>query len=248
MSIRTVLPVVSLSMLVACGGSNPPAETPPSEPSKAAAEMPSQPAAEQPDDTGDKSAAATKTEEKQEEPKPAPLPKLDKPASASTIAGKSISEVDSLAVQAEAKKLGWVKDGAAVGGGTIGQYEQFRFDIEKGKLKGYIEVVRPASNPTAASGMSIVPPGELVSQREKEGAAVHHDPGSDVLVVVFVEGKPADSKKLLGQLVKAAKAAAKTEKKAEKKEDQAEKKEEKKPEPPKTAPPKAPPKVDPAKK
>ena len=67
--------------------------------------------------------------------------------------------------------------------------------------------MRPAANPTPASSGSMTPPVELKAMREKEGAAVHLDDAADVIVIVAIEGKTADAKKLLGQLVKIAKAA-----------------------------------------
>lgn len=200
MSIRSTLTVLLVLCLPACGGSAPPADAPVADPAEGSADMPAEPVAEKPAQP-----AEPKAEEKQAEP----AVKLDKPKSASTIGGKSISDVDGVAVQDQAKKLGWIKDAGAVGGGTLGSYEQFRFEIEKGKAKGFIEVVRPAANPTASGGSSITPPTELQSMRESEGAAVHLDPEADVIVIVSIEGKTAEAKKLLGQLVKIAKAAKK---------------------------------------
>ena len=135
MTTRTVFPLLLCCLFVACGGSAPPAEAPPTEPSQEKSDMPAEPAAEQPADNGAKPGASPPEAKKKDEP----APKLDKPKSASTIAGKSLSEVEGTATFDAAKKLGWAKDGGAVGGGTIGSYEQLRFDIEKGKLKGFVE-------------------------------------------------------------------------------------------------------------
>lgn len=196
-----------LFVAVACGGGAPEAESPAPRPSTApAAPIPSAEVAPASTETPKTEAA---TAAKLDEKKPALAPKLEKPKSEATIGGKSVSDVDGLLMLAEAKKLGWVKDGTGVGGGVIGPYEQFRFDIEKGGMKGYIEVVRPTANPGEAGSVSMTPPVELKARREKEGAATELDEVADVIVVVSVEGKTADAKKLLGQLVKVAKPKAK---------------------------------------
>lgn len=143
---------------------------------------------------------------KPEEDKPEMAPKLDKPKSASTIAGTSISELDGAALQEAVKKLGWANEGAAVGSMTMGSYESISYDIEKGKLKGKIEIVRPAAAPGEASSTTVTPLAEQKDSKEKEGSAVFYDEASEVLVAVtMTEGKPADAKKVLGKLVKKAK-------------------------------------------
>jgi hypothetical protein len=212
MSIRNILVLSTSLVLGACGGgSKPPANpdtssTPPAGGEEAKSDIPEE------GKTADKGEAASKAEEKKE---PATAPKIEKPPSESTIGGKSISEVDGAALTAEAKKLGWVKDGVSPNTNTTGSYESIKFDIEKGKQKGYVEIVRPAATPGApgAGGQ----PSEVKALREKDGAAVHWDEASDVVVVVFIEGgKTADAKKILASYVKAAKKAAKTAEKTEK--------------------------------
>jgi hypothetical protein len=144
--------------------------------------------------------------EKTEEEKPATAPKLDKPKSESTIGGASISEIDGVALQEAVKKLGWAKEGQAVGSLVVGSYEALNYEIAKGKLKGKIEIVRPAANPGEPSSASMTPPGEQKASKEKDGSAVYYDEASDVLVAVTMsEGKPADAKGVLGKLVKKAK-------------------------------------------
>jgi hypothetical protein len=218
MSIRNILIISTTLILGACGGGKPPAKSPDTTaPDMGGGEAKSSDTPEA-GKTADKGEGATKSEEKSE---PATAPKLDKPKSDSTIAGKSISEADPTALQAEAKKLGWLKAEGGASPQVSGSYETIKFDIEKGKSKGYVEIVRPAAAPGAASGGGGTP-AELKSMREKEGA-VHYDEASDVLVVVFVEGKQADAKKLLNQYVKIVKKAAKAEAKAEKTAEKAEK-------------------------
>jgi hypothetical protein len=195
MSIQRAFPVLSLLVAVACGGGTPPAENPPPEGTGEA------PVAEAPP-------VEDEAEQKAEEPKPEEAkkemaPKLDKPKSESTIAGASISEIDGAALQEAVKKLGWAKEGTAVMGMTMGSYEALNYEIEKGKLKAKIEIVRPAATPGELSSTTMVPPAEQKASKEKEGSAVFYDEASDVLVAVTMsEGKPADAKGVLGKLVK----------------------------------------------
>src|SRR5262245_42669365 len=106
MSFRKILVLSTSLTLVACGGG----KKPPDNPSTASTPAPGgaeEPKSDMPEEgkTADKGEAATKAEEKKE---PATAPKVEKPPSESTIAGKSISEVDGTALTGEAKKLGWV--------------------------------------------------------------------------------------------------------------------------------------------
>jgi hypothetical protein len=191
MSIHRAFPLVSALFLVACGGGTPPAENPPPE------EMAEAPV-EEPPPAEEKSEEAPPEEAKKEM-----APKLDKPKSESTISGASISEIDGAALQEAVKKLGWAKDGNAVAGMTMGSYEALNYEIEKGKLKGKIEIVRPAAAPGEVSSTTMVAPSEQKAAKEGEGSAVFYDEASDVLVAVtMTEGKPADAKGILGKLVK----------------------------------------------
>jgi len=63
-----------------------------------------------------------------------------------------------------------------------------------------IEVIRPAKTPTGSSA-SMMPPKDQKAMREAT-SAVFFDKDADILVVVNVDGKPADAKKLLDKLVK----------------------------------------------
>ena len=142
-------------------------------------------------------APSAAAEPAKETPPPAPKPK-----SAATIAGVSVSEIDGAGLQKQLKKLGWLEPNTSVGGMDLGGYQNIRTDIKKGKEKGYVEIIKPATAPTA-SGTNMVPPKEQKDSRDKEGAATFYDDAADVLVIVSIEGKPADAKKLLGTLVKA---------------------------------------------
>ena len=207
MSLRTSLPLIASMVLLACGGGTPPADhaTPEGSasagaPTEAPSASPSAKEEAKTDAPGEKPAAKPAEAAK--------APKLDKPKSEATIAGKSLSELDDAGLSAELKKLGWVKEGAAVSGGTVGSYQSLSVDIEKGKAKGVVKIIRPAAEPGEASGTSIAPPSEQKAEREKEGAATELDEAADVLVIVQIEGKTADAKKLLAQLVKVAHAKA----------------------------------------
>lgn len=172
-------------------------------------------------------AAEEKTEEKTDEPpkeeaKKEMAPKLDKPKSESTIGGTSLSEIDGAALQEAVKKLGWAKEGQAVGSLVVGSYEALNYEIEKGKLKAKVEIVRPAASPGEVSSATMTPPAEQKASKEKEGSAVFFDEASDVLVVVtMTEGKPADAKGILGKLVKKVVTKKKPEAKADAKADKA---------------------------
>ncbi|MBK7582137.1 MAG: hypothetical protein IPI67_18265 [Myxococcales bacterium] len=207
---RTAFLGLYFVMVTACGGSAPPAQPPDADPREGISDVPPAPKGEVPAEETAEAANGSGAEAAEAKP-------VEKPKSAAAIGGSSLSDVSGVAVQAEAKKLGWFRQDAAVGGGTMGVYEQFRFEIEKGKLKGFIELVRPAAKPTPAGSGGMVPPAELKDMREKEGAAVHFDEASDVVVIVSVEGKPADAKKLLGKLIKLANASAKKAEKTAKK-------------------------------
>lgn len=209
MSIHRAFPLVSALFLVACGGGTPPAENPPPE-GTAEAPVDEPPAAEE------KSEEAPKAEEAKKEM----APKLDKPKSESSIAGASISEIDGVALQEAVKKLGWAKEGNAVGSMTVGSYETLNYEIEKGKLKAKVEIVRPAASPGEVSSASMTPPAEQKASKEKDGSAVFYDEASDVLVAVTMsEGKPADAKGILGKLVKKVVSKKKPEAKADAKAD-----------------------------
>lgn len=135
-------------------------------------------------------------------PAPAPPPAPPKPKSAATIGGTSITDVTGGAMVAELNKVGWVDKAVVVSGGALGAYESVRFDLKKGKEKGYCEIVRPVPGAPADKGSGMVPPKDQRADRDKEGAT-YLDEVSDVLVVVVVEGNPKQAKKLIDGLVKA---------------------------------------------
>jgi hypothetical protein len=203
MTIKTSFAFIVALVLAGCGGSTPPkSETPPPEGTGAAAES-EKPAADMPEEKSsdaDKGGGDAKAESKA----PEMAPKLDKPASESMLSGKSVSSIEGTDLQGALKKLGWAKDDSSVTGGKAGSYENLHIDIAKGKEKGYVEITRPASEPGEASS-SGTSPSDQKEAKEKDGAAVYYDDSADVLVAVNVEGKSADAKKLLGQLVKVAK-------------------------------------------
>jgi len=124
----------------------------------------------------------------------------EKPKSTATVAGVSLSDIDAKAFVAEVQKLTWAPQDVAISGGTVGKYENFRFGIAKGNFTGFIEVIRPAKEPTGASA-SMMPPKDQKAMREAS-SAVFLDETADILVVVNVDGKQAEAKKLLDKLIK----------------------------------------------
>lgn len=178
---------ILLSLMTACGSAlPPPAPKPKPEPVKA------------------KEPEKPKEAEKPKEPEPdpeTPPPAVEaKPKSKHTIGGTSISDVEGPAIVAEAQKLGWAPTNVALLGGTVGKYENIRFGIDSGKANGYIEVIRPAHEPTHG-GANMMAPKDQKAMKESLGA-VFLDEEADVLIVVVVEDKPGDAKKLLAKLVK----------------------------------------------
>lgn len=202
---RRVLSLVVLPfLLAACGGSSKPPEPPPEPPPAAAEPAPAPPASAA---TGAGGAGAGASAEPENTAPPAPAA-LDKPASESTIGGTSISSVDPSAVVDAAKKMKWAGDTTSASGNTAGQYEDIKFDIQKGKNKGFIEIVRPATAPTA-SDSPVKAPADLEADLKKEKAAIFYDEPADVLVAVSVQKKPYLAKQILRKLVKKAKAKKK---------------------------------------
>jgi hypothetical protein len=196
---RHVLSLVVVPFLVvACGGSSKP-PAPPPEPPPASAAPPPEPAPAEAD-----AGAEAAAEPAQPETPPAPAA-LNKPASESTIGGTSISSVDPGAVVDAVKKMKWAGDSTTAGGGTAGQYEDIKFDIQKGKDKGFVEIVRPAQSPTA-SDTPVKAPADMEADLKKDKAAIFYDDSADVLVAVSVDKKAYLAKQILGKLVKKAKA------------------------------------------
>jgi hypothetical protein len=192
--LRTGSILVIGSFLAACGGTPPPPKAAP--PVEEAAPPPASAPAPKAEDE-EKSEPEKKPDEEGPPPEP---PAPEKPKSTATIAGVSISDVEDKAVVAAVQKLGWAPEKVAISGGTIGKYENFRFGIAKGGLAGRIEVVRPAKSPSGSSA-SMMPPKEQKKMNEGLGA-VFLDETADVVVIVVVDDKPAEAKKLLDKLVK----------------------------------------------
>lgn len=143
---------------------------------------------------------AEKPKEPEPEPETPPPAVEAKPKSKHTIGGASISDVEGPAMVAEAQKIGWAPTNVALLGGTVGKYENVRFGIDNGKNTGYIEIIRPAHEPTFR-GANMMSPKDQAAMKESLGAILL-DEEADVLIVVVVEDKPAEAKKLLAKLVK----------------------------------------------
>lgn len=181
--------IISVSLLVACGGSPPPPAAPPEPAPVKKPEPPPPPPEPEPS-----------AEPEPEAPPPEPAAP-EKPKSTATIGGTSLSDVSAEAVIAEVQKLKWAPEKVAVSGGTVGKYENIRFGITDGKQSGYIEIVRPAKDPTGSTA-SMMPPKDQKAMKESSGAATYLDPDGDVIVIVMVDGgKTAVAKKLLDKLV-----------------------------------------------
>jgi hypothetical protein len=193
-AIRLGLPLVGLSLLVACGGSTPPPPKPPPEQAAPAPPPPPPPSAsaEEPE--------ASASAEPEEPPEPAKPPEPQKPKSTATIAGTSISDIDGKDVVTAVQKLKWAPPTVAIGGGTVGKYESIRFGIQTGSASGYIEIIRPAHNPIPGSA-SMMPPKDQEPMKAKMGAT-YLDKDADVLVTVVVQGNKTAAKRLLDKLVK----------------------------------------------
>ena len=210
MIIRHSFALVALSLFfVGCGGT----KTPPANPSPPAESASAAPApAPAPAEAGD-AGAADEDAAAAAPAAPAAPAALDKPASGATIAGTSVSSIDTDALTAALKKHQWKADN--VKAATNGVYETVSADITKGKMKGTLQIERPAKTPTVASG-TVTAPADLKAQDEKNKMAVYYDETGDVLVAVNVDKKGWAAKGLLRQLVKKAKPAPKKAEKAEK--------------------------------
>lgn len=194
MRCTTALPLFALPLtLAACGGA--PAPEP-----KAAEPAPT--AAPTPPPAPTATAPAEKKDDPPPEPdpNPPPAPEPEKPKSATMIAGTSLSDIDDKAMIAAVQKAGWAPPDVAVTGGTVGKYENFRFTIEKGGVTGFVELIRPAKTPTGSSA-SMMPPKDQKAMREATSAVLYDDK-ADLLLVVNIDGKPAEAKKLLDKLLK----------------------------------------------
>ncbi|MEZ4219798.1 MAG: hypothetical protein R3B13_02635 [Polyangiaceae bacterium] len=134
------------------------------------------------------------------EPPPEATPAApEKPKSTAMIGETSISDIDGQALVAEVQKLKWAPEKVEVMGGSVGKYENLRFGIHNGTLGGHIELIRPAKEPSG--GASMMSPKDQKAMHENQGA-VFLDETADVLVIVIVDGKPAEAKKLLDKLIK----------------------------------------------
>lgn len=192
-TLRFGVPLIGLSLLVACGGSPPPAPKPP--PEEAAPEPPPPPppaSAEEPEPS-----ASAEPEEPAEPPAP---PTPQKPKSTATISGTSISDIAGKDIVAAVQKIGWAPPDVAIGGGTVGKYEDIRFGIQKGSASGYVEIIRPSATPSPGSA-SMMAPGDQKAMKEKVGA-VFFDKDAGVLVVAVVQGNRTAAKRLLDKLIK----------------------------------------------
>lgn len=174
-----------LLCLVSCGGSAPPPEAPPPVEPPTAPPPPPEP---------------VDTTEPPEPPDEPPPPPPERVKSTSTIGGTSITEVTGEEIVAALQKLGWAPENVAITGGTVGKYENLRMGIATAKLVGHLEIVRPAAEPTGSSA-SMMPPKDQKAMHEST-AAVYLDPTADVVIIIVVEGKQAEAKKLLDKLVK----------------------------------------------
>ena len=98
------------------------------------------------------------------------------------------------------QKLDWAPPDVAISGGSVGKYENVRFGIQKGSASGYIEIIRPAHDPSPGSA-SMMAPKDQQAMKEQTGAT-YLDKDADVLVVVVVAGNKTAAKRLLDKLVK----------------------------------------------
>lgn len=178
---------VALSIVVvACGGAPPPPPEPPPKAEPPPPPPPPPPPAEDP----------PPPPETDEPPPPPP----ERPKSSTTIGDTSITEISADALVAAVQKLGWAPEKVEISGGTVGKYENVRFSIDNGKGGiGNIEIVRPAAEPRP--GASMMAPKDQKAMHESRGA-VFFDKDADVVVMVVVDGKPAEAKKLLDKLLK----------------------------------------------
>lgn len=195
MKIRNILVIPAALLVFACGGSNPEPEVPTAE----SVEKNATPPVEEP------KVEAPKTEQPAEEKKEE-LVALNKPKSKWTVGGKSVSEAQGDDIVAAFKKAGWVKDGVAFGNNVAGQYESGSLEIEKGKVKGTVTIVRPAATPVASSS-PVSAPSTLSERANKDTSAFTYDEEGDVYVQVEITegGKAADAKKILDAVFKKAK-------------------------------------------
>lgn len=186
-SARTsLLPLSVVLAMASCGGGAEPVPPPgvpmnPPQEDPALAEM-----------MGEETPAPKPTAAQVAEPAAPAMP----PASKHTIAGVSISEIDSSALTKAIEKAGWKADGATTVTGKV--YETLRVNIAAEKNKGVVEIARRAKTPGSATE-AIPTAKEAATAREKEGAALLLDDAGDVTVSLSWTGK--DAKKLLDKLV-----------------------------------------------
>lgn len=127
-------------------------------------------------------------------------PQPERVKSSATIGGVSLTEVTGEQIVAELQKLGWAPENVAISGGTVGRYENVRMGIATAKAEGLFELIRPAAQPRSG-GASMMAPKDQKAMREST-AAVYLDESADVIVIIAVDGKLPDAKKLLDKLVK----------------------------------------------
>ena len=185
---RSLRSLVALSFIVvACGGSpTPPAAEPKPDPAPK----------EEPKPAGD----TKKEPEEKKEPVAEPPPAPEKAKSTTTIAGVSISDIDAKALVAAVQKIGWAPQDVQTSGGTVGKYENIRFGIASATLEGTLEIIRPAKTPTGSSA-SMMKPKDQAAMKEGLGA-VFVDKDAEVAIIIVIEGKPAEAKKVLDKLLK----------------------------------------------
>jgi hypothetical protein len=192
---RSVLPhTLTLSLWVAaCAGGPPP---PAAEPKPAPAPAPA-PEKEEPKPTAE-------PPQNEPEPKPEPAPQAppapEKPKSKTLIGGVSISEISGEQLVAAMQKIGWAPQDVQITGGTVGKYENIRFGIAGPSAEGTFEIIRRAQTPTASSA-GMMPPKDQAAMKENVGA-VFLDPDAEVAIIIVIDGKQAEAKKVLGKLLK----------------------------------------------
>ena len=189
MSLRTPsLVALSFIFVAACGGSPPPpAAEPEAETAPAAKD---EPTAEEP----------KKDPEEKKEPVAEAPPAPEKVKSKTMLGGVSISDIDVKALVAAVQKIGWAPEDVQTSGGTVGKYENLRFGIANGSLEGTLEIIRPAQTPTGSSA-SMMAPKDQAAMKASLGA-VFVDKEAEVAIIIVIEGKPAEAKKVLDKLLK----------------------------------------------
>lgn len=195
MSSRTLSLVTVVSLLVtACGGTpTAPAAEPKPEPAPA-------PKKEEPKPPEEPKEPEQKEADKKTEPPPEAPPAPEKPKSKTTIGGVSISEIDGKALVAAMQKIGWAPQDVQITGGTVGKFENIRFGIAGPTFEGTFEIIRRAQTPTGSSAGMMAPKDQ--ADMKKDTAAVFLDKEAEVAIIIVIEGKQAEAKKVLDKLLK----------------------------------------------